>query len=77
MAAERALEGKRRGGAVARWHIKAGTQHGDLTWCGRRLRGLTIWGQPAEAALAAGEGSLCPDCEAAQAADRPRSWKRR
>lgn len=72
----RNLIGKTKNGVVARWHIVNDPVMGQ-TWCGRKLKGITIFGLVAERMLAEGEGVVCPDCERAQTNDQPVSWRKR
>ena len=55
--------------------IKRGPTHRvnahDLTWCGRKIRGLATWNREGSP-----EDVDCSRCKSAIAANRPRPWRR-
>lgn len=60
------LIGKPREGDVHVWHVEG--EH-DLTWCGKRLRGVTT----RTTGIA---DDVCPTCRRAMADGRQRPWRR-
>jgi len=56
--------------------VRRGPTHvrhvGVQTWCGRKIRGFSVWNDHATL-----DDVDCVECKRALAADRPRSWKGR
>ena len=47
----------------------------DLTWCGRRMRGI-LDRRPIEGTTLHDGDRMCQDCRRAQEQGKPRSWRR-